>query len=362
MSGSPLLHGGPKPVYLVQGGDPGLVSQALSELLEELASVGGGFAPIEEYGEPNRSDEPALGPALDACRTPPFLAERRVVVLRAASIDAAQAKELAAYLAEPLPTSVLVIALSGRPAPASLVKATRAVGAVIEAAPAGSARARADWLASRLRAAPVALDAAAARRVEEHLGEDLGRLDGLLATLAAAYGTERRLGAGEVEPFLGTEGAVAPWDLTDAIDRGDGAGALAALGRLLGGGERHPLQVLATLHRHYSAMLRLDGAEAADEQAAAVLTKLAAFPAKKALAQARKLGHDRVARAVQLLAGADLDLRGRAGLPPEAVLEILVARLAQLARLPGARPGRSSSGGRPAPAGRPGARAGRSRR
>lgn len=337
MSGPHLLQGAAKPAYLVEGGDPALVSQALSELVEELAGEGGGFGPVEEYGEPGRDEPLALGPVLDACRTPPFLGDRRVVVARAASLDASQVKEIVAYLADPLPTTVLVLALSGRSAPAALSKAIKAHGTVIEAAPAATGRARAAWLATHLRAAPVQLDAAAARRVEEHLGEDLGRLEGLLSSLAAAYGTDRRLRAEDVEPFLGTAGAVAPWDLTDAIDRGDTAGALEALGRLLGGGERHPLQVLATLQRHYGAILRLDGADAADEKAAAVLTKLPPFPAKKALAQARRLGHARVARAIELVARADLDLRGRVALPAETVMEVLVARLAQLARLPGSR-------------------------
>jgi hypothetical protein len=63
------------------------------------------------------------------------------------------------------------------------------------------------------------------------------------------------------------------------------------------------------------------------------------YPAGKALRQARRLGHDRIARAVELLAGADLDLRGRIGWPPELVMEVLVARLAQLAKVPSGRGG-----------------------
>ena len=50
------------------------------------------------------------------------------------------------------------------------------------------------------------------------------------------------------------------------------------------------------------------------EQAAEVLGIKSAFPAKKALAQANRLGSARIARAVGLLAEADLDLRGTTGL------------------------------------------------
>ena len=64
------------------------------------------------------------------------------------------------------------------------------------------------------------------------------------------------------------------------------------------------------------------------------------YPAKKALVQARRLGHERVARAVALLADADLALKGAIEWPGELVLEVLVARLSRL----GPRPTRSGSG------------------
>ena len=125
--------GAPHAAYLVQGEDPGLVSQVLSALVGELASLDdAGAVPIEEYGEVGRPEanqtEPfSLGPVLDACRTPPFLAPRRVVVVRdAASLDAAQARELIGYLEDPLETTVLVVVCSGRRASAALANAIRA--------------------------------------------------------------------------------------------------------------------------------------------------------------------------------------------------------------------------------------------
>ena len=100
------------------------------------------------------------------------------------------------------------------------------------------------------------------------------------------------------------------------------------------GGDRHPLQVMATLHGHYSRMLLLDGAGVTGEKDAAALLGLkgSTFPARKALTQARKLGHDRVVRAIDLLAAADLDLRGGKAWPEDLVMEVLVARLTRLAR------------------------------
>ena len=338
------------PVYLVQGADPALVSQALTKLLGELTPICGGSGVVEEYGEPGKDEPVQLGPVLDACMTPPFLTDRRLVVLRAmgSGLDAAQAKALAAYVAAPLESTVLVVALSGKAAPAALTKAVKASGEVVEAEPGSGTRAKSTWFAEQLRGAPIRLDGQAAALLEAHLGEDLARLSGILSVLTSAYGEGARLSAADITPFFGEAGGIAPWDLTGALDRGDIADALGALSRLLGAGGRHPLQVLAILQRHYGAMLRLDGAGITDDQGAAAATGLHPFPARKALEQSRRLGHAAIARAIALLAGADVDLRGRIGWPPNLVMEVLVARLAQLARRSPARStGRTGASGRP---------------
>jgi DNA polymerase-3 subunit delta len=87
------------------------------------------------------------------------------------------------------------------------------------------------------------------------------------------------------------------------------------------------------VHRHYSNMLALDGATVSSgEEAAQVLGVGSAFVAKKALEQSRRLGSARIAHAIELLAIADLDIKGETGLPPDLVVEILVARLSRQTR------------------------------
>lgn len=369
------------PAYLVKGENPSLVGMELARLVERLAggsgeagmpimleeyapSTAGGSAarsaPSDDRGDRDQAGRGAdnaggtgsrnrieLGPILDACSTPPFLAERRIVVVRHAGLlDAAQVRLLAAYLSEPLPTTTLVLAADEKAVPAALERAVKAVGEVVDAGVGTGQRARGAWLDSHLSGAPVRLTADAKALLSGNLGEDLGRLPGVLSTLAAAYGDGATVGADELEPFLGAAGGLAPWDLTDALDAGDpqnGDRAMAVLHRMMSGGERHPLQVLGGLHRHYAAMLRLDGLQVTDENHAAQLLGIKKFPAGKALRQSRRLGHERVARAIGLLADADLDIRGRSALAPELVTEILVARLAQLSRAGG--PGVSSARG-----------------
>jgi DNA polymerase-3 subunit delta len=316
------------PAYLVRGDDPTVTADAVKALVAELVGDADPALVVEDLS----GEDLTLAAVVDAAQTPPFFADRRVVVARdVGRFTTQEAAPLVAYLADPLATTTLVLVAGGGQVPRSLVDAVRKVGHVVDAGvPTG--RARGAWLAERLRAGPVRLDAQATALVGAHLGDEVGRLASLLETLATAYGHGARLTAEEVTPFLGQAGPVAPWELTDAVDAGDTAAALDHLHRLLGPGGRHPLVVMATLHTHYARMLRLDGSGIADEKAAATALGLtgSTFPARKALTQARRLGHDGVTRAITLLADADLALKGTIEWPPELVIEVLVARLSRL--------------------------------
>lgn len=324
----------PLPAYLVKGDDAVLRAEALRALVTELVGDADRSLVVEEFDPP--ADDPDTAGPVDAARTPPFLTERRVIVVRDVSgYPAAGLKPVLDYLEDPSPTAALVLVAGDRAVPAPLAKAVKAVGHVIDASAPRNAKARAPWLKQHLAASPVRLDAAALDLIDRHLGEDLGRLENLLAALAAAYGTGARVGIDDVQPFLGEAGSVPPWELTDAIDKGRTDLALAALRRMLSAGERHPLVIVATLHGHFSRMLRLDGSGATGaESAAAVLgvkKGASTFPAQKAFDQGRKLTREGVAKAITLLARADLDLKGASGLDEGAVLDVLVARLCRLA-------------------------------
>jgi DNA polymerase-3 subunit delta len=257
-----------------------------------------------------------------------------VVVRDVGRFSSDELAPLLAYLADPLPTTDLVLVAGGGRLAKPLTDAVKRAGGVIRSTdPPQRARDRQGWIVDHATSAGVRLSPPAAALIAERLGEDVGRLDGVLATLAAAYGATRALKPDDVEPFVGEGGGVPPWDLTDAIDAGNTASALAVLERMAGPGGRHPLQLMAILHGHYVRLARLDGADVASESAAAdVLGMKPGYPVKKALAQYRRLGGEGVRRAIDLLAGADLDLRGRRDLDDDVVMEILVARLSRLAR------------------------------
>jgi len=331
-------------VWLVEGDDPVLIADRARALVVELLGGADPTLAVEEF----RGDEIDLAAVADACRTPPFLSDRRVVVLR--EIGAWSTEDLApilAYLEDPSPTTALVLVAGGGRISTKLSAAVKARGHVVATAVSG--REARNWVRERIRESPLRIDGAAESLIEAHLGEDVSRLSALLEVLAAVYGPGSRVGSADVEPYLGEAGSVAPWDLTDAIDAGNVEVALSILHRLLGAGERHPLVVLAILARHLQAMLRVESPSITTEAQAAAAMGIAkgrsTFPARKALQGARRLGPSGAAEAIGLLADAEVQLKGALEWPGELVLEVLVARLCRLSRVPARSAAPARSGG-----------------
>ena len=321
-------------IHLITGDDESLVLSAVTELVHRLVGTEDRTLMVDDFS----GDDYELRAVVDAAQTMPFLTDKRVVVARdIGRFTADDVSPLVAYLNDPLPsTDLVMVAGGGRMAKSLTDAAKKAGGTTTNTTPPTSKRDRSMWIEEQVAGAGMMLDSSALALIAGWMGEEPGRLSGVLETLQSTYGKDRKLSAGDVEPFLGDSGSVPPWDLTDAIDRGDTTAALSMLARMIS--SRHPLQVMATLHSHYVRLLKLDGAEANTEQAVAdVLGIKAGFPARKALDQYRRLSSGGVARAIDLLAQADLDLRGQRDLPEELVMEVLVARLSRLSPAGGAR-------------------------
>jgi DNA polymerase-3 subunit delta len=315
-------------VHLVTGDDESLVLTAVGELLDTLVGDGDRALMVDDFDGVDYE----LRSVLDAAQTPPFLTDRRVVVARGVGrFNADDVAPLVAYLADPMPSTELLLVGGGGRLPKSLTDIVKKVGTVRDTTPPTRSQDRLAWFDDQVRNSGLRLDTGALRSLAEWLGEDAGRLQGILEVLKSTYGEGHTLRSTDVAPFLGDAGGVPPWDLTDAIDKGETTKALRLVHRMMRAGERHPLQVMSILHGHYAKLLTLDGANANDESSvASVLGIKPGFPARKMLDQHRKLGASGTTKAIALLAQADLDLRGAKEWPEELVMEVLVARLSRL--------------------------------
>ena len=316
-------------VHLLTGDDEAILRSKALDLIGHLVGDGDRSLMVDEFD----GEEYELAAVVDAAQTMPFLTDQRVVVARGVGrFGVDELAPLVAYVSNPLDSTQLVLVAGGGRLAKRLTDAVVGGGGhVTDTNPPRKVGDRPTWIRTQAEEHGVRLDTQAATRIAEQLGEDLGRLDGIVAVLRSTFGEGVRVSASDVEPFLGEAGGVPPWDFTDAIDAGRTAAALTMMSRMMNGGDRHPLQVMAILHGHYSKLARLDGADARNEgEAATAMGIKPGFPAKKALANYRRLGGTNVKRAIDLLAAADLDLRGKTELDSELVMEVLVARLSRL--------------------------------
>jgi DNA polymerase-3 subunit delta len=345
-------------VHLVTGADPRLRDDAAAALVAELLGDDDRVLAVEEFTIPGRGEgddgagdtrEGTVGAVVNAASSPPFMTERRIVVVREiGGLRASDVPVLLAYLEDPLATTELVLVAGGGKTPDAVERQVRSRGAVT-----GPATERApDVLAGELAAADLELTPAAVEAVLGHVGQDAGLLPGLVVTLAGGPGAGAHLDVSDVEPYLGEAGSIPTWDLTNAIERGDVAGAVAAARRLLVVSSprqprpMHPLQLTGLLHGHYRRLLALDdpAVRTSEDAAAALGARANPRSAGFRLRQARALGSEGLRRAFDLLAQADLDVKGARAIPEDVVVELLVARLAALT--PGSRrpaPSRRSS-------------------
>jgi len=322
------------PVF-VKGSDAALVAQAAHRVVDELLDGRDPSVCVEELGAAG-GDELDLARLVDALTTPPFLVDLRIVVVRdAGRLSQGDADRLVPLLEDPVAGIAVVFVAGSGTVPQPLQRAIGAAGLVVDTNVGASYRDRLAFIVARVRDSQIKLDAPAQELLVSHVGEDVSRVDGVLETLASAYGEGAVVGVDDLEPFLGASGSVPEWDLTDAIAGGDAAASVEVLHRLVGPGGRAAPAVVGGLQRHYLRLLRLDGSGVRSKDAAASLLSVSAYPAGKLLAAAGALGSARIRQAVSWIAQADGDVKGATGLDADVVLEILVARLARLHRAAG---------------------------
>jgi DNA polymerase-3 subunit delta len=324
----------------VVGTDATMVYDALRNVVASaLGTLDPSFA-LEDFTAKDvatSSNESVVSRVLEALNTPPFLVERRVVVVRdAQSLLADEVVQIVAWLANPAPGIVLVLGVVGTKAN-KLVKAS---SDVVEVNVSSRAQDRVSYVETKVSEYQVIIDHDAAERIATQLGDDLSRVDSLARTLRSIYGTAP-LNFKHVEPYLGDAGDVPEWDLTDAIDGGNAAKAIKVARRMLDSKSRAGLQIVNILQRHYLRMARLEGSGARGDDDAAALLGINRYPAGKALRTGQRLGSSRISAAVHMIANADVDLKGGVSYGGKdldtdldvtelTVVEVLVARLARL--------------------------------
>lgn len=274
-------------------------------------------------------EKAGLADVLDELRTLPFLVARRVVIVEDADpFVSAHRKELEA-LADGRPTpGALILVVKTWPSNTKLAKAVAKGGMAVECK-APDERELPQWLVPFARSrSSVKLHPAAAQLLVELVGPDIGLLATEVEKLAVSVGERKEIGREDVAKLVGAGRVEKVWTALDAATTGRGGEALADLDKLMASGE-HPVGLLAAMASSLRKLHHAGQLRRARRDLDAACRESGAFPAARVRDQHAHLGPRRVDALPALLLKADLDLKGSTSLPPEAVLEQLIVRLAR---------------------------------
>jgi DNA polymerase III subunit delta len=305
-----------KPAYLVIGGDRPKIQRALQRL---RARVGDDAVQLLTAREASGDDAVAACNALGL-----FGGGRRLVLVeQVEGWKAADAKAVAAYLADPAPETVLALTGDVRP-DSALAKACAKDGEVLVYDV--SKRALPGWVAEQFSRLGAHAEPEACRALVELVGDDLDALATEVDKLATWAGGEP-IGAREVQALAAGRGETPIFALTDAWGRRDVAGALSACEALLERTERSRRDELAriagTMASHVARVRACQAfaAEGVRPRDAAAALKMHPFAAEKAFAQAANFTVDELRDAVVRLAELDFALKGGSRLAADLELQ-----------------------------------------
>jgi DNA polymerase III subunit delta len=323
-----IVQGKVDPVYLLIGSDPWLYQRVLGALTTAIVTPATRAFNLDAFEGKSATAQAVL----NAARTLPMMAKRRLVVVR--DVDGLGADGLAhvaAYLEAPAPETTLVLSAPKADGRLKFYQIAKKRGYLHDLE---VPRNLAGWIAEQAARRRAKVTPDAARRLAEVVGPDLGRLASSLEQLVL-YCDGRPVEAADVDELVAETRERTVFELANAVGQGQRERALKAISSLIEQRES-AVGVAMMLARHVRqvALVR-ELSEARTPRAE--LPRLAGVPPfalDGLIAQARRFSRPSLARAFELVARADLDLKGpvKAALGERIVLERLVEDLLSLGR------------------------------
>lgn len=320
------------PFYLVIGEEHLLRDRVLQEL--RAASLGSGVAAFNE--DRFIAGEADVDKVLAAARTVPMMAPRRFVLVRSAERwDAGDGDErreapldrLAAYAADPVPSTCLVVAALKVDGRRKLVTSAKKQGFLVSCEPL-DARALPIWILEQATQRGHPMDREVAELLAEIAGPDLSTLNDALERLSLFVGPNAPIGEDAVGECVARVRTADTWALVDAVGAKDLARALRLLAEVYDPRDRG-LPLLGAVAWSVRQIARYAAATqegASSEDAAREAGVFQPYRARELAAKARTFRPRELERWLLVLAEADLALKGSRR-PADAVLEDMLTRL-----------------------------------
>ena len=278
-----------------------------------------------------------------ACDAIPFLAEKRLVIVRGLLTRLTPRKgqklsttqkevldALADYLPR-LPKTTRLVFVENKPLPAShpvVQLARREQAGYVKRFDPPDARALPRWVKKRVHKHGGQIEPQAAQQLAAVVGADLRLLDQEIVKLVTYTDAERAITGADIDAVVPYAQAAIVFDLVDALGQRDGRTAAQTLHRLLDAGE-HPLGLLAMIARQFRLLIQVKEleAEGSTPRDVAKALKLHPFPAGKLYSQAVHFTAAQLETVHRHLLDTDVGIK-TGKIEAEVALDLLVAGLA----------------------------------
>ena len=308
-----------RPAYLLAGSEALLRDDASRAITEAVLADGPRDFNLDRF-DGSSCNEARL---LEAVRSLPVLAERRLVVLREPEVKGRGSKTLGDGIAAAVEeirgssSTVLVVTASTIDKRSKWVKAFNEPAVLVACDPPKGLRAIVAFLRQEAKRRQISLQSGAAEALAEAVGPQLLMLRQELEKAALHAGPGRPVSRDDVLAVVSELADEPIWDLTDAIGEGRTPDALVILSRLLESGAPPPV-LLGSFASHFRRLARSHcGASVAGHP----------FMVRKLESQARRYTRRRLVACLHAIHEVDEALKGRGSLPAEIALERLVIGL-----------------------------------
>jgi DNA polymerase III subunit delta len=310
-----------KPVYLLSGTDRPKIEEALRRL---RSRVGEGGSEVLSAAETSGED------AVAACNAPGLFAvgARAVVVQHVESWKAADVKAVAAYLADPAPSTVLALVGSGIKKDSPLAKACAKAGELLFYDVPKSKLP--NWVAERFRALDGNVDRDACRLLVDLVGDNVTELETEIEKLVTWAGGDT-VDTAAVEALAAGRAEIPIFTLTDAWGARDVSAVLRAVESILERPERTRRDEVTRVSARFAAHVQIVrevqdlAAEGVSAREAASRLRRNPYYVQKLYAQAGNFSPEELGDALVRTAELDLAVKGGSKLPSELELDCALA-------------------------------------
>ena len=312
-----------RPIYLVLG-DEGFLRRQVIEAIREATDVGAAAAFNEDRW---MASETAASSVIAAAQTAPMMAKQRFNLVTGVekwerkgdnSLD-----DLATYAASPAPFTVLVVAGPKLNGSRKIVKLAKKEGFLVSC---DTLRPRElpSWIAARAKNMGHGISRGVADTLAELVGPELASVVDSLERLSLYVGPGKAIDEPALVAVVTRVRQETVWALVDALAVRDVGKALAALGDVYSRDEGPRL--LGAIAWNIRKLVKFEGAVGQGRGAsdAAKAAGVAPFKAREVEQTVRRLPRGALARWMQLLAEADLAIKGSKRAGSEVIASMLI--------------------------------------